>query len=140
MKTECKEFLTFANHTSENSPKAQFFGYVRKTSTFFDYFQLYNRIIPDCRVCKFQKGNIIIPKIPHYWRYLESNSTNVCIFWTFGKFGQRNARIWGNLVNVMNKFTAKFGGYCPKLEKNMVGLYPKTYNQTKNVSVIHENI
>jgi hypothetical protein len=22
----------------------------------------------------------------------------------------------------MNKFTAKFGGYCPKLEKNMVDI------------------
>jgi len=40
----------------------------------------------------------------------------------------------------MHKFTAKYGGYCPKLEKNMVGLYLKTYNQVKNVSVIHENI
>ena len=30
-------------------------------STTFDYFQLYNRKIPDYRVCKFQKGNIIIP-------------------------------------------------------------------------------
>ena len=47
---------------------------------------------------------------------------------------------YGNLVIVMHKFTAKYGGYCPKLEKNMVGLCPKTYNQTKNVSVIHENI
>jgi hypothetical protein len=40
----------------------------------------------------------------------------------------------------MSKFVAKYGGYCRKLGKNMVGLYPKTYNQTKKVSVIHKNI
>ncbi len=62
--------------------------------------------MPDYRVCKFQKRNIIIPKIPHYWRYLESNSTKYGIFWTLGKFGQRNARIWVNSFIVMNKFTA----------------------------------
>ena len=81
---------------------------------------------------------------------MESNSTKYGIFWTLGKFGQRDARIWGNLVNVMNKIreicssrqkemhklTAKFGGHCRKLGKNMVGLYLKTYNQVKNVSVI----
>ena len=57
-----------------------------------------------------------------------------------GKYGHCNEQNKGNLVIVMNKFTAKFGGYCPKLGKNMVGLYLKTYNQIKNVSVIHENI
>lgn len=28
--------------------------------------------------------------------------------------------LWGNLVNVMHKFTAKYGGYCQKLENKMV--------------------
>ena len=79
------------------------------------------------------------------------NSTKYSIIHTLRKFGQRNEQIWVNLVIVMNKkygklvivsskFTAKYGGYCQKLEKNMVELSPKTYNQTKNVSVIHENI
>ena len=45
-----------------------------------DYFELYNRIIPDYRVCKFQKGNIIIPKITQIWRYLELYSTKYRIF------------------------------------------------------------
>ena len=44
------------------------------------------------------------------------------------------------MVNVMNKFVAKYGGYCQKLENKMVGLYLKTYNQMRNVSVIHKNI
>ena len=57
-----------------------------------------------------------------------------------GKFGHCNEQNKGNLVIVSSKFTAKYGGYCPKLGKNMGGLSPKTYNQTKNVSVIHENI
>ena len=62
-----------------------------------------------------------------------------------GKFGHCNAQNKGNSFIVMNKireicslrlkemhkFVAKYGGYCPKLEKNMVGLYPKTYNQMK---------
>ena len=92
----------------------------------------------------------IIPKTTQIWRYLELNPTIVCIFCTLGKFGQRNEQIWVNMVIVMNefplfcssrqkemhKFVAKFGGYCPKLGKNMVGLYLKTYNQVKNVSVI----
>jgi len=47
---------------------------------------------------------------------------------------------YGKSVVVSSKFTAKYGGYCPKFEKNMVGLYLKTYNQMKNVSVIHKNI
>jgi hypothetical protein len=38
MKTECKEFLTFANHTSENSPSVPFFGYVRKNQPFLIIF------------------------------------------------------------------------------------------------------
>ena len=64
------------------------------------------------------------------------SSTNVCIFLTLGKFGQRNAQIWVNMVNVMNKireicslrlkemskFVAKYGGYCRKLGKNMVDI------------------
>ena len=72
-------------------------------STFFDYFQLYNRKVPDYRVCKFQEGNIIIPKITQIWRYLELNSTNVCIFCTLRKSRQRNAQIWVNMVIVMHK-------------------------------------
>jgi hypothetical protein len=47
---------------------------------------------------------------------------------------------YGKLVVVSSKLTAKYGGYCQKLENKMVGLSPKTYNQTKKVSVIHENI
>ena len=97
--------------------------------------------------------------------YLESDSTKYSIIHTLRKICQRNAQIWVNMVIVMSKkygklvivmnkireicssrqkemhkFTAKFGGYCPKLEKNMVGLYPKTYNQVKNVSFIRINI
>ena len=82
---------------------------------------------------------------------MELDSTKYSIIHTLRKICQRNAQIWVNMVNVMNKkygklvivsskFTAKFGGYCRKLGKNMVGLYPKTYNQMKNVSVIRENI
>ncbi len=63
--------------------------------------------------------------------YLESNSTKYCIIHTLGKFSQRNAQIWVNLVIVMNKkygklvivmskFVAKYGGYCQKLENKMV--------------------
>ena len=39
-----------------------------------------------------------------------------------GKYGQRNEQNKGNLVIVMHKFTAKFGGYCRKLGKNMVDI------------------
>jgi len=83
--------------------------------------------------------------------YLESDSTKYSIIHTLRKICQRNEQIWVNMVNVMNKkygklvivsskFVAKYGGYCQKLENNMVGLYPKTYNQVKNVSFIRENI
>ena len=79
--------------------------------------------------------------------YLESDSTKYSIIHTLRKICQRNAQIWVNMVNVMNKkygklvivsikITAKYGGYCQKLENKMVGLSPKTYNQMKNVSVI----
>ena len=61
-------------------------------------------------------------------------------FLDFGENVQRNDEKYGKFVIVMHKFVAKYGGYCPKLEINMVGLYLKTYNQVKNVSVIHENI
>ena len=61
-------------------------------------------------------------------------------FWTLRKIVQRNDKKYEKSVIVMNKLTAKYGGYCQKLGKNMVGLYPKTYNQMKNVSVIRENI
>lgn len=53
--------------------------------------------------------------------------------WKIGYYNEQNK---GNFVIVMTKFAAKYGGYCPKLEKNMVGLSPKTYNQTRKVSVI----
>ena len=60
-------------------------------------------------------------------------STNVCIFCTLRKICQRNAQNKGNLVIVMNKkygklvivsskFVAKYGGYCRKLENNMVDI------------------
>ena len=42
--------LFYANHTSDNLPKAPVCGYVRKNP--IDYFELHNRIIPDCRVRK----------------------------------------------------------------------------------------
>ena len=85
------------------------FGYVRKNP--IDYYELHNRIIPVYRVCKFQKGNIIIPKITQIWRYLELYSTNVCILCTLRKSRHRNARIWVNMVIVMHKLTAILGGY-----------------------------
>ena len=67
---------------------------------------------------------------------MELNSTNVCIFYILRKFGHHDARIWVNMVNVMNKireicslrlkemskFVAKYGGYCRKLGKNMVDI------------------
>jgi len=54
--------------------------------------------------------------------YLESNSTKYSIIHTLRKSRHRNAQIWVNLVNVMNKkygklvivmskFVAKYGGY-----------------------------
>jgi len=75
----------------------------------------------------------IIPKIYQIWRYLELNSTKYSIIHTLRKICQSNAQIWVNMVNVMNKkygklvivsskFTAKFGGYCRKLGKNMVDI------------------
>ena len=62
---------------------------------------------------------------------MELYSTNVCIFCTLRKSRQRNAQIWVNMVNVMNKkygklvivmskLSAKYGGYCQKLENKMV--------------------
>ncbi len=68
--------------------------------------------------------------------YLESDSTKYSIIHTLRKICQRNAQIWVNLVNVMNKireicslrlkemskFVAKYGGYCRKLGKNMVDI------------------
>jgi len=72
--------------------------------------------------------------------YLESDSTKYSIIHTLRKICQRNAQIWVNSVNVMNKkygklvivmskLSAKFGGYCRKLENKMV-----------EVSVIRERI
>ena len=39
-----------------------------------------------------------------------------------GKFGQRNEQNNVNMVIVMSKFVAKYGGYCRKLGKNMVDI------------------
>ena len=57
---------------------------------------------------------------------------------------------YGKLVIVMSKFTAKYGGYCQKLENKMVDIdgnladiwriYAKEYNQSNKVSVIPKGI
>ena len=62
-----------------------------------------------------------------YFLYFEENLSTQCT--NLGKFGHCNEQNKGNLVIVMHKFTAKYGGYCQKLENNMV-----------EVSVIRERI
>ena len=65
--------------------------------------------------------------------YLESNSTKYSIIHTLRKICQHNAQILVNMVIVMNKkyrklvivsskYTAKYGGYCQKLENKMVDI------------------
>jgi len=66
--------------------------------------------------------------------YLESDSTKYSIIHTLRKICQRNEQIWvnsfivmskkyGKLVIVSSKFTAKFGGYCPKIGKKYGGYW-----------------
>jgi len=103
LKTECKEFLTFANHISKNPPKAPFCGCVRKNQPFLIILNYIIEKFPIIVCVNYGTSFQIIPKTIQIWRYLELNSTNVCIFWTLGKFGQRDARISVNMFITMNK-------------------------------------
>ena len=47
-----------------------------------------------------------------YYSYFEENLSTQCT--NLGKFGHCNEQNKGNLVIVMNKFTAKYGGYWRK--------------------------
>ena len=82
------------------------------------------------------------------------NSTNVCIFCTLRKSRQRNAQIWVNMVNVMNKFSQcneqkvwKTGHrneqICGKIWwilTDIWRIYLKEYNKMRNISVIRERV
>jgi hypothetical protein len=100
MKTESKEFLTFANHTSENSPKAQFFGYVRKNQPFliiFNYIIEKFPIIVFVNINSQNSTNLEIFGIKFhkcmYFLYFEENLSTQCT--NLGKFGHCNEqKVW----------------------------------------------
>ena len=87
MEIECNKFLTIANYTSDNLPKAPVYGYVRKNP--IDYFELHNRIILDCRVRKH-----LFPKL-HKFGDIWNLIPQMYVF----------SGLWGKFVNVMNKIT-----------------------------------
>ena len=109
-------------------------------STFTDYFELYNRIIPDCRVRKLRDirinhsknhKNLEIFGIEFhkclYFLYFEEIRSSRCP--NLGKYGQRNEQNKGNLF-IATERDEQICGKIWWILTDIWRIYAKEYNQS----------